>query len=223
MHNTSTAESYIVNRYKLWRRWPTHWGYKHAKGARIARIIEETGGLPKLAVEIGVGPGGVAAALSRSGITVVGLDLSPDALTRAREHCKQDPVHLMRASGFSLPFQDASVDVIYASQVLHLFDSPGRAQLMREALRTLKPAGRFVFDMKNVSSHPVRYFGSTPERKRRNFPGVKEILSLLEQAGFGSVKMRPGLLPVIKSANVPNNGLMRALAHTTFFVAQRPH
>ena len=184
VHNSTPEESYVVNRYRLWESWqPKRYGYKHLKGARIAQIIEDTGRIPPVAIELGVGPGGVAAALSKRGTHVIGIDLSPDALVKAKEHCRGLSVSLMRGSGFSLPFKDSSLPLVYASQVLHLFDSPGRLAIMSEVLRVLAPGGRFVFDLKNISSHPLRYFRSSRERRRRNFPSNTEIRGLLTESG----------------------------------------
>lgn len=223
VHNSTSEESYVVNRYRLWESWqPKRYGYKHLKGERIAQIIEDTGGIPPVAIELGVGPGGVAAALSKHATRVIGIDLSPDALIRAKEHCQGLSVSLMRGSGFSLPFKDSSLPLVYASQVLHLFDSPGRLALMTEAFRVLAPGGRFVFDLKNVSSHPLRYLRSSPQRRQRNFPADAEIQQLLVQAGYQGVTTMPGVLPLVKWTSVPNNGVFRSLAHTTFFVATRP-
>jgi ubiquinone/menaquinone biosynthesis C-methylase UbiE len=217
---TDTAEAYIVNRYRRWQQGANDYDYKHAKGARIAQIISESGGTVPLAVELGVGPGGIAAALAKRGMRVIGMDLSPEALVKASRHCRGEDVRLMRASGFSLPFRNASLDLIYASQVLHLFDSPQRLLIMNEARRVLKPSGRLVFDMKNVSTHALRFFGSTAARRRRNFPSHDEIEDLLHRSGFSNVRRWPGVLPFASSAPVPNVAICRVLAHTTFFVAR---
>ncbi len=219
---TDSAEAYVVKRYKLWEHWQPRYDYKHVKGARIAEILRETGGLPSVALELGVGPGGVAAALSRRGIKIVGIDLSPDALVKASEHCRSENVRLMRASGFALPFRDGSLALIYASQVLHLFGSAGRLMIMREAHRVLQPGGRFVFDMKNAWSHPYRFLTSSAERRRLNFPPHADIAGLLNESGFSAVVTRPGLLPTVRWARVPDIRVCRGLAHTTFFVATRP-
>jgi SAM-dependent methyltransferase len=221
--SSADKETYIVDRYRLWRhKWqPANYAYKHVKGARIAQILGETGGLAPMALEMGVGPGGVAAELSRRGMRVVGIDLSPDALARAKEHCREDDVHLLRASGFALPFADSSLDLIYASQVLHLFDRAGRLALMQEVHRVLRKGGRFVFDMKNIAPHAVRYFGSPASRRERNFPAKSELFELLRQSGYSTIDTRPGVLPRLGWVNIPNVALFRALAHTTFFVASR--
>jgi len=214
------SEAYIVKRYaEIWGQ-PPAYQYKHAKGERIAEILRDSGGVGKLAVELGVGPGGIARTISRHGTRVIGIDLSPDALKRATEHCAGDNVTLMRASGFSLPFRDGSLPVVYASQVIHLFDASGRLAIMREVRRVLQPGGRFVFDMKNASSHLLRVARYSRERRRRNFPPQQEILRLLGEAGFATVTRRPGMLPLVRLPHVPNNAIVRAVAHTTFFIAR---
>jgi len=220
---SNQKESYIVDRYKLWDRWkPANYSYKHVKGARIAQILEDTGGVAPLTLELGVGPGGVASEVSRHGAKVIGIDLSPDALALAKRYCARYNVNLMRASGFALPFVDRSLDLVYASQVLHLFDAVGRLALLKEAHRVLKPGGRFVFDMKNITSHPARYWTSKKEKRERNFPPTSQIMALLKNSGYSSVVTRPGVLPLYKAPRVPNLWLFRLLSHTTFFIAVRP-
>jgi SAM-dependent methyltransferase len=223
MENSNTEEAYIVDRYqRLWQRWRPVYDYKHVKGARISEILDRSGGHAPLALELGVGPGGIAAALSRKGMRVVGIDLSADALARAKEHCREDRVDLLRGSGFSLPLRDRSLPLVYASQVLHLFDLEGRSAIAREVYRVLKPGGRFVFDMKNASSHLLKVMRYSAERRHKNFPPQSEILGLLGEAGFTGVTRAAGVFPVVPAALVPNVGLLRSLAHTTFFVARRP-
>ncbi len=223
MQNTNEEEAYIVDRYRrLWQRWQPVYDYKHVKGARISEILDKSGGHGPLALELGVGPGGIAAALSRKGMKVVGIDLSADALARAKEHCQSDNVDLLRGSGFALPFRDRSLPLVYASQVLHLFDSTGREAIMSEVFRVLAPGGRFVFDMKNSMSHLFRVMRYSAHRRKKNFPPQAEILDLLAKTGFSAVTREAGVYPVVPAAMVPNLGLLRGLAHTTFFVAKRP-
>ena len=121
--SSQSEEAYIKERYTRWRGQTVPFEYKKAKSTRLAQILRETGGLPPRALELGVGPGGIAGPLSRNGLQVVGIDLSPEALERAREYCRNDRVLLLRGSGFGLPFRDNTFPLVYASQVLHLFDS----------------------------------------------------------------------------------------------------
>lgn len=220
MSRIEHAEMYVTKRYERWRNQTIDFDYKQKKAARIASIITETGGLEPLAVELGVGPGGIAAELGRRGMTIVGIDLSPDALYRAKEHCRSHPVRLLQASGFSLPLASQSIPLVYASQVLHLFDHPERLALMKEACRVLAPGGRFIFDMKNIWSHPLRYL-SSQGRRARNFPTKSALFGLLDHAGFSTVSTRPGVFPIVNWPAVPNVGVYRLLSHTTFYIATK--
>ena len=45
---------------------------------------------------------------------------------------------------------------------------------------------------------------------------------LLQDARFGDVEMRAGVIPGLGALNVPNIGMLRSLAHTRFFIARKP-
>ena len=218
---THSDEARLSSRYQKRDDWADNYDYKTIKGSRIVELIRESGGIPPLAVEIGVGRAGIASTVSAAGARVFGLDLSADILQRAKAHAQAANVGLLRASGFALPFRTGSLPLIYASQVLHLFESDSRLVVMREAHRVLQPGGRFVFDMKNVSTHILRYLRYSPDRRRRGYPPLDEIVSLLKEASFGPPDIRPGVLPGLKWSRVPNNPLFRTIAHTTFFIARR--
>jgi hypothetical protein len=44
MRDAKAAETDVINRYTMWKRWRRAWDYKLAKGRRIVRIMTETGG-----------------------------------------------------------------------------------------------------------------------------------------------------------------------------------
>ena len=219
--SSPAEETYIKERYTRWRGMAVPFVYKKTKSARLAQVLRATGGLAPRALELGVGPGGIAAPLSRNGMQIIGIDLSSEALDRAREYCRDDNVRLLRGSGFSLPFQSEVFPIVYASQVLHLFDDGGRLRLMQEVRRVLQPGGRFIFDLKNIASHPLRYWMSKAARRKRNFPATAQVQALLSQAQFVDVTIRAGVMPGFGAINVPNIPVLRAMAHTRFFIARR--
>jgi ubiquinone/menaquinone biosynthesis C-methylase UbiE len=219
MSNTRDREEFITEHYTLWRDLDVDFRYKQRKAARIGEILKETGGVEGLAIELGVGPGGIAAKISRMGVHVIGVDLSPDALLRAKEHCRGSRVSLLRGSGFSLPFLSHSVRLLYAPQVLHLFDDADRAKLAGEAYRVLAPGGRFIFDMKNRASHIVRYLKADTRKREKVYPGEPRLRQLLRDAGFKNVETRPGVLPGMGISAVPDVTLFKLLTHTRFYVA----
>jgi SAM-dependent methyltransferase len=217
-----SPEAGIQSRYERWATQTVDFSYKQKKAARIVTLIREFGGLEARALELGVGPGGIAAAVSETGMKVVGVDLSAEALEKARVHCAGRTVALVRASGFQLPFAERTFPLLYAPQVLHLFDSEHRMRLLLEAHRVLTPGGRLLFDLLNRWSHPVEYWKAAPQRRRRRFPGRDEILQLVSKAGFTDIDVRPGVVPGLPVKSVPNHPLSRFLAHTVFVRARRP-
>jgi ubiquinone/menaquinone biosynthesis C-methylase UbiE len=221
MDTTRADEALLSGRYKDRQDWPDNYRYKDVKGARYAQVMRESGGLPPRALEIGVGRGGVAVAVSRQGPAVIGLELSPDILRKAQDYARNTSVRLLQGSGFALPFRNGSLPLVYASQVLHLFDSPSRRSVMGEAFRVLASGGRFLFDMKNIPPHVMGYLASSPEKRQRNYPPDAELRAQLQDAGFSRVIVKPGVMPWFGWTNVPDLGLLRAITHTRFYVAIR--
>jgi len=92
-------------------------------------------------LDIATGPGYVAAAATARGARVVGIDFSAPMVARARE--LNPAVEFQEGDAEELSFPDASFDAVVMSfGILHLA-RPERA--VREAMRVLKPAGRFAF------------------------------------------------------------------------------
>ncbi len=80
---------------------------------------------------------------------VIGVDMTPDMLTKARRNIPiyraksgLDNVEFRLGEIESLPVADASVDVVISNCVLNL--SPDKPRVWREIARVLKPGGRFA-------------------------------------------------------------------------------
>lgn len=78
---------------------------------------------------------------------VIGVDMTPDMLTKARrglaaylEHVGLDNIEFRLGEIEALPVADASVDVVISNCVLNL--SPDKPRVWREIARVLKPGGR---------------------------------------------------------------------------------
>jgi SAM-dependent methyltransferase len=124
-----------------------------------------------------------------------GLDMTDDMLTLARENQKQagvSNVEFLKGEIENIPLPDNSVDVIISNCVINL--SADKDRVLREALRVLKPGGRFA-----VSDVVVR--GSVPEAVRKSMllwvgciAGAleeSEYIGKLTGAGFEGATVEP--------------------------------
>ena len=153
----------------------------------------------RLTVDVGCGEGRFTRELAAVGHVVVGVDASTTLVRLARD---ADPTGDYRlADAATLPFDDASADLVVAFMSLHDIDDC--ATTVREAARVLRSQGRFCFAI----VHPIASAGEFAQdesfvvtdsylsRFRRRYPlGAAEIESLhrpledyfraLEEAGL---------------------------------------
>ncbi len=97
-------------------------------------------------LDVGCGTGVVTITAARLGARVVGLDLTPALLARARENAAIAGVAVDWHEGDAeqLPFPDASFDVV-VSQFGHIF-APRPDVTIAEMLRVLAPGGTIAFN-----------------------------------------------------------------------------
>ncbi len=112
----------------------------------IKRLLEPQKGKPIL--EIGCGEGYVTRMLAQDGHTIVGSDISPELITRARSHSDRVSYHV--ASADKLTF---AADSIFAAAIAVLsLQNMERIEVpCLEASRVLMPRGRFI----GVINHPA--------------------------------------------------------------------
>ena len=90
--------------------------------------------------------------LSRQGIDVIGLDLEPLQLTKARDRLmiRGIPAGLVRGDMRFLPFTQAFDAVLSMFTSFGYFDDEGNGQVLSELHRVLRPEGRLLLDLPNV-------------------------------------------------------------------------
>lgn len=139
-----------------------HWGYwpdprlatrEAANYAAAAeRLTVEVYGGARIAdsqsvLDVGCGFGGTIANLNErfDGMRLVGLNIDPRQLARARETATPragNQVEFVDGSASKLPFPDASFDAVLAVEAI--FHFPDRTRFFAEAHRVLKPGGRLA-------------------------------------------------------------------------------
>ncbi|HSR52467.1 MAG TPA: methyltransferase domain-containing protein [Acidobacteriota bacterium] len=92
-------------------------------------------------LDVGTGPGLVAAAASERGAEAVGVDFSETMLEEARRGHPDIEFHT--GSAEALPFGNNGFDVVVGNFVLHHSGNP--TKVLEEAFRVLRPKGRMGF------------------------------------------------------------------------------
>jgi len=96
-------------------------------------------------LEIGCGKGMLLNSLQEAGYAVTGIDLDADAIGQCRAAFPKITAQV--ASGDSIPFADASFDVVLSFDVFeHILDSDRH---LREVTRVVKPGGYYLLQTPN--------------------------------------------------------------------------
>ncbi|KGJ93864.1 malonyl-ACP O-methyltransferase BioC [Colwellia psychrerythraea] len=93
-------------------------------------------------LDLGSGTGFFTDLLAGSYSQVIGLDISSEMLSFAREHRNKNIIWL-EADAHKIPLKDNSIDFIYSNLVIQWFDPLDEA--ITEMLRVLKPGGLLIF------------------------------------------------------------------------------
>ena len=105
-------------------------------------------------LHVDCGPGVLSARLVEMGASVVGTDLSAEALRRAQ--ARGIPVQQVNLDREPLPFADGSFSVVLSdSQIEHRVDFD---HYLDESVRVLQPGGRLVMCVPNTAHWRVRWW-----------------------------------------------------------------
>jgi demethylmenaquinone methyltransferase/2-methoxy-6-polyprenyl-1,4-benzoquinol methylase len=146
-------------------------------------------------LEIGCGTGHVTAELARAAGAqgrVYALDLSDGMLGQTRQLLDRQGlgkrVCLCCSDAVKIPLKDSSVDALYTSFTLELFDTPEIAAVLEECRRVLRSGGRLAIAAVTREGHHELLVGAY-EWTHRHFPNFLDCRPIfarrsIEAAGF---------------------------------------
>ncbi len=134
-----------------------------------------------MGIEIGVGTGRFAAPLG----VRFGVEPSPAMARFAR----QRGIHVVRAVAKALPFMDASFDFALMITTLCFLDDVNVS--LQETHRVLRGAGSLIIGFIDSQSHLGKMYrqrkATSPFYREARFYSVPEVISFMENAGFGGL------------------------------------
>ncbi len=133
-------------------------------------------------LDIGTGTGRILELLAEQVERGMGLDVSPEMLTVARNKLEQANlrnVYVRQGDMYNMPIDDESIDLATLHLVLHYSDDP--AVVIEEAVRVLKPNGRLV--IVDFNTHHEERLREEHKHHRLGFDDA-EIHGWLENCGM---------------------------------------
>lgn len=140
----SMDETSVLTAYRRWAPIYDHtFGKVAAEGRKQA--VELINGFNGRVLEVGVGTG-LSLPMYGRHLEIVGIDLSPDMLEKARARVANEGLDhvagLYEMDAGHLTFSDASFDTVVAMYVMTVVPEPAR--VMRELARVCKPGGEVI-------------------------------------------------------------------------------
>ncbi len=96
-------------------------------------------------LDLGCGPGIVAADLARDAGKIVAFDLTPEMLVKARQRCKEaglSNIEFELGRAEDLPFENDRFDAVVTRLTIHHFQDP--RVVMSQMVRVIRPGGKLV-------------------------------------------------------------------------------
>lgn len=161
--------------------------------ATARALLELAGNLnAQHVLEVGCGTGRWLAEMHTVADKCCGLDPSRGMLAQASS--RNAPIRLTRGRGESLPFPNATFDLVYCVNAIHHMD--GQQSFIQEARRVLRDGG--VLAVIGMNPHQQRktwyvydYFEGVYETDLARFPSWETVIDWMRAAGFQQVERQP--------------------------------
>jgi ubiquinone/menaquinone biosynthesis C-methylase UbiE len=160
----------------------------HVPERKVEEAILDTLGTQHMesVLDAGTGTGRMLELIASHVARGVGVDVSQEMLSIARDRLKDVPhCQLRLADVYRLPFHEQSFDTVLFHQVLHYLDDPPAA--LREARRVLRPAGRLL--IVDFAPHDLEFLRIEHAHRRLGFAD-REVKSWLDAVGLKSLAVK---------------------------------
>lgn len=179
-----------------------HPGSKKSTDFFIQEILKRN---PNSVLEIGCGTGASLVSLASNNINnLTGIDINPYQVEMAKKRIQycglQDSIQIYQSSNSEkLPFEDNSIDIVFAESVLGILKHHDLIFLINEVKRVLSPNGIFLTNdaiwKENLSQSEVEKIN---RRTLKNFGliqssgkliGLNDWINFFKSAGFNCINM----------------------------------
>ncbi|MGZ8674124.1 MAG: class I SAM-dependent methyltransferase [Solirubrobacterales bacterium] len=202
----NTDEAILALRADPTNRDLIHWSYlgpdtaeaatRFAASEEFAEADRLVGGFPgKEVLDLGAGTGIASVAIARAGATrVYALEPDPsDVVGRGAiaRIAGNEPIEILDAAAERIPLPDASVDVVYARQMLH--HVPDLEPLAREVRRVLRPGGPFLACREHVvddDDEMERFLAEHPVHRLAGGEGAHTLDGYLSGLAAGGLEVQ---------------------------------
>ncbi len=177
---------------------------QYVERIRIRGVLHSIGlnRFDRRVLDVGCGTGRGPVALAQAGFTnVTALDFTEAMLRIAQEKVTELPnpevVSLVRGDAFSLPFPDASFDVVMSLKFFHMFKFNLQQEILAELRRVCRPGGLLVIELQSVHKglFVTRYLEQRRVRAHQKFNSVWEVHQLFDSARFNNRRIVGTVLP----------------------------
>jgi ubiquinone/menaquinone biosynthesis C-methylase UbiE len=191
----------------IWEAVPAAATPEHFEQRRAFLLAHVAAGTTVL--DLGSGAGEFSAQLAAAGATPIAVDVAAEALRRAGERVPGLDARLWRADE-PLPVQDASVDVVWAGEVIeHVVDV---APWLSEVRRVLRPGGTLLLTTPDHGPGTLLALALSPRRFAAHFEprsdhvrfySRRTLGELLDDLGFDVLALRSRRRSIFARATRP--------------------